>query len=143
MGPHEKDEMSDIIYHKDATVPYHQHAKGTETFYIATGSVQCFIRGKRFIANTDDLIHLLPYTPHGFHFLEEGTIWRESFQEINMSGGILEKNTVNQNYPELMQDPDFLEMYRGRHYNLTREIPVPIDVDKHELLFCNEYCSLN
>lgn len=74
MGPHEKDEMSDIIYHKDATVPYHQHAKGTETFYIATGSVQCFIHGKRFIANTGDLIHLLPYTPHGFHFLEEGTI---------------------------------------------------------------------
>ena len=60
-----------------------------------------------------------------------------------MSGGILEKNTVNQNYPKLMQEPDFLEMYRVRHYNLTREIPVPIDVDKHELLFCNEYCSLN
>ena len=23
-GPYEKDEMSDTIYHKDATVPYHQ-----------------------------------------------------------------------------------------------------------------------
>lgn len=57
-GPHEKDEMSDTIYHKDATVPYHQHRKGYETFEIAAGSVECFMRGKRFIASAGG------YHPH-------------------------------------------------------------------------------
>lgn len=59
-GPHEKDEMSDTIYHKDATVPYHQHRKGFETFEIAAGSVECFMRGKRFSAHVGDIIHIAP-----------------------------------------------------------------------------------
>lgn len=133
VGPHQKDEMSDTIYHKDATVPYHQHRRGVETFYIAAGSVECFIRGRRFIALTGDMIHLPPHTPHGFHFLEEGTIWRELFQEIDMSQGILEKNTVMQNYPELLKDDEFLVVYRGGRNELRREPPVCETVDRTEM----------
>ncbi len=132
-GPHEKDEVSDTIYHKDAIVPYHEHSKGTETFLIARGSVECTIRGRRFIANAGDIIHLPPYTPHGFHFLEEGTIWRELFQEINMAQGIYEKNTVKGNYLELMDDPEFMKMYRMGHGGIAREQPAPVDVDKHQM----------
>ena len=132
-GPYEKDEMSDTIYHKDATVGYHQHQKGYETFQIAKGSVECTIRGKRFIANAGDIIHLVPYTSHGFKFLEEGTIWRELFQEINMSQGIMDKNTITQNYPHFREDPEFMDMYRGEHKSLTRLTPVPMDVDKHTM----------
>lgn len=132
-GPFEKDEMSDTIYHKDAEVPYHQHARGFETFMIASGSVECFIRGKRFIANTGDMLHIPPYTPHGFRFLEEGTIWRELFQEINMAQGIMNKNTVKGNYPEYMDSPEFMEMYRSSHKGLQRETPVTQDVDKHTM----------
>lgn len=132
-GPYEKDEMSDTIYHKDATVPYHQHQKGYETFQIARGSVECVIRGKRFTAGAGDIIHLVPYTSHGFRFLEEGTIWRELFQEINMSQGIMDKNTVKGNYPDYMNDAAFMDMYRGEHKSLTRLPPVPVDVDKHDM----------
>nr|WP_289767751.1 cupin domain-containing protein [uncultured Acetatifactor sp.] len=132
-GPHEKDEMSDTIYHKDATVPYHQHRKGYETFEIAAGSVECFMRGKRFIATAGDIIHIAPWTPHGFRFLEEGTIWRELFQEIDMSGGIWEKNTVNQNFPQMKENPEFMRIYRGDPLNLTRETPVCEDVDKRKM----------
>ncbi len=132
-GPYEKNEMSDTIYHKDATVGYHQHQKGYETFQIARGSVECIIRGKRFVAHAGDIIHLVPYTSHGFRFLEEGTIWRELFQEINMSQGIMDKNTVKGHYPDYMQDPEFMDMYRGGHKQLTREPPVPVDVDKHTM----------
>ena len=35
-GPYEKDEMSDTIYHEGATVGYHQHQKGYETFQIVS-----------------------------------------------------------------------------------------------------------
>lgn len=134
-GPRQKDEVSDTVYHKDAEVPYHQHEKGFETFLIARGSVECFIRGRRFVAETGDIVHLPPWTPHGFHFLEEGTIWRELFQEIDMSQGILEKNQVKNHFSEYLQDPDFLAMYRAGK-SLTREQPVAELVDKrsmHEL----------
>lgn len=132
-GIYEKNEMSDTIYHKDVTVGYHQHKKGYETFQIAKGSVECVIRGKRFVAQEGDIIHLVPYTPHGFRFLEEGTIWRELFQEINMCQGIMDKNIVKGNYPEYMSDAAFMEMYRGEHKSLQREVPVPTDVDKTQM----------
>lgn len=132
-GPYEKNEMSDTIYHEGATVGYHQHQKGYETFQIAKGSVECTIRGKRFVAHAGDIIHLVPYTSHGFRFLEEGTIWRELFQEINMSQGIMDKNTISQNYPHFREDAEFMDMYRGEHKSLTRLAPVPVDVDKHTM----------
>ncbi|MGC2872304.1 cupin domain-containing protein [Ihubacter sp. rT4E-8] len=133
-GRYMKDEVSDTIYHKDAEVPYHQHGRGTETFLIAKGSVECFIRGKRFIANAGDILHIPPYTPHGFHFLEEGTIWRELFQEIDMAQGIYEKNTVNQRHIQFRENEEFMEMYRNDGTEgLERELPVTEDVDKHQM----------
>lgn len=133
IGPYEKDEMSDTIYHKDASVPYHQHTKGFETFLVGAGSVECVMRGKRFVIHEGDIVHIMPYTPHGFRHLEEGTIWRELFQEINMAQGIMNKNTVNQNWPGLLDDPEFRKIYRTGREELARETPVPIDVDKHDM----------
>ena len=76
-----------------------------ETFEIAKGSVDCVIDGKHFIATEGDLLHVPPYTAHGFVFLEEGTIWRELFQEMDMSGGIFEKNIVNAYYEPMKKTP--------------------------------------
>lgn len=132
-GPYEKDEMSDTIYCKDAVVPYHQHEKGYETFYIARGSVDCVLRGKHIVANAGDMLHIPPFTPHGFRFLEEGTIWRELFQEINMAQGIMNKNTVKGNYPAYMDDPEFMKMYRSSHKQLQRETPVPEEADRNQV----------
>lgn len=133
-GPHMKDEVSDTIYHKDAEVPYHEHGMGTETFFIAEGSVECFIRGKHFVVNKGDILHIQPYTSHGFRFLEEGTVWRELFQEIDMAQGIYEKNSVHQNHPQYLDDSEFLEMYRDGSYIFDREKDIAAiaeDVDKH------------
>ncbi len=129
-----KDEVSDTIYHAGTEVPYHQHGRGTETFYIARGSVECVIRGKRFIAEAGDMIHIPPYTPHGFKFLEEGTIWRELFQDIDMAQGIYEKNSVNGRHIEFRQDPEFMNMYlNDGTEDLTREPPVAEAVDKNQV----------
>lgn len=121
-GPRQQDEFSDTIYHKDSNVPYHWHHRGFETFEIAKGSVDCVVNGKHFIAKAGDLIHLPPYTSHGFVFLEEGTIWRELFQEIDMSGGIFEKNMVNNYYKGCLQDEEFMDMYREGK-TMRREVP--------------------
>lgn len=111
-GPRQKDEFSDTVYHAGTEVPYHYHGHGFETFEIAKGSVDCVVNGKHFIAKAGDIIHVMPYTAHGFVFLEEGTIWRELFQEMDMSGGIFEKNMVRTYYESFMESDEFMKMYR-------------------------------
>lgn len=133
-GPRMKDEFSDTVYHAGTTVGYHWHEHGFETFEIAKGSVDCVLNGKHFIAKAGDIIHIPPLTAHGFVFLEEGTIWRELFQEINMSGGIFEKNMVSAYYENFKEDPAFMAMYRAGK-TVARETPVaweeePLDHSK-------------
>jgi quercetin dioxygenase-like cupin family protein len=134
IGHWEKNEMSDTIYHQGTEVPYHEHRKGFETFFVPRGKVECFVRGKHFFIGSGDILHLTPYTAHGFKFLEEGTIWRELFQEINMSQGIMNKNIVKNNYGGLYDNPDFIKSYRAAHNSITRE-PIKSweDVDKKDM----------
>ena len=133
-GPRMK-EMSDTVYHAGTVVPYHQHNKGCETFEIACGRMECVVDGKRFYGEAGDIIHLPPYTAHGFIWLEEGTIWRELFHDINMAGGIKEKNMVNTYYADMKQDPEFMQMYRSGK-SITREDPKMEDLplyDHHDV----------
>ena len=128
-GPMQQDEFSDTVYHAGTEVGYHWHKKGVETFEIAAGSIDCIINGVHFIGQTGDIIHLPPYTSHRFIYREEGTIWRELFSEIDMSGGILEKNIVNHYYADFKEDPEFMAMYRegktmGREAPVAESIPL-------------------
>ena len=84
--------------------------------------MDCVVDGKRFIGEAGDIIHLPPYTAHGFIWLEEGTIWRELFHDINMAGGIQEKNQVSAFYAQMKEDPEFMQMYRSGK-SITREAP--------------------
>ncbi len=132
-GPLQKNEMSDTLYHAGDSAGYHEHERGVETFYVARGSVEVIIRGKRCIAEVGDMIHLMPHTPHGFVFLEEGTVWRELFQEIDMIGGTINKNHIKDNFPGLYESPEFRERYLNKLKNLRREPPVVKDVSKDQL----------
>ena len=126
-------EMSDVYYQKDAFVPYHEHSKGYETFLIDRGSVEVTINGKRAIAHAGDMVHIEPYTSHGFRYLEEGTIWRELFSGMNMYGGIMEKRFIDKAYPELLDDADFMAAYRRKHHTVRLGEPEPEVVSKEEM----------
>lgn len=133
VGPYEKNECSDTIYEAGTEVPYHAHEKGVETFIIQKGSVDVTIRGKHTIAYAGDIIHLMPHVAHGFIFLEEGTVWREIFQEINMSAGIMNKNRIKWNYGDLYSEPAFNARYRAANKGLQRVPPVCEEVTREEL----------
>ena len=133
IGPYEKNEMSDTIYHKGAAVEYHEHRVGFETFFVRDGRVECTLRGKRFILEKGDIVHIPPYVAHGFVHLEEGTVWRELFQEINMAQKIQNKNLVKNNYPGLYEDPEFQNVYQDDYRRIMRETPVPEDVPKESM----------
>ena len=127
-GPRMKNECSDTIYQKGDHVNYHIHEKGCETFYIAKGSVEVTVRGKRCVITEGDILHLPPNTAHGFTYLEDGTVWRELFHDIDMAGGTINKNRIKDNYPGMYEEPEFRAWYLDRIKNFPREEPVHVKI---------------
>jgi len=133
-GPFEANEMSDSIYGKGDFVPYHEHQRGSEVFLIDNGTVECQIRGKRAVAGKGDMIVITPYVSHGFVFLEDGVIWRELFQQIQMNEGILQLDRVREYHPETAKDPAFNESVLKRDgTDFFPWKPSLRDVDKSEI----------
>lgn len=133
-GSHEINEMSDTHYKEGDEVPYHEHERGYETFLIDGGSVEVTIRGKRTIAHKGDMVHIPPFIPHKFRFLEHNTIWRELFQEIQMNSGMMEHLRVKQFHRDRITDPEYTKENHKRHKSIWYEVqPEPDDVTKYDI----------
>lgn len=131
-GPRMKNECSDTIYKKGDHVNYHIHKKGCETFYIAKGSVEVTVRGRRCVITEGDILHLPPNTAHGFTYLEDGTVWRELFHDIDMAGSTINKNRIKDNYPGMYEETEFRAWYLDKVGNFPREEPVHVKDTKKE-----------
>lgn len=135
-GKYEKNECSDTIYVNGTVTPYHEHREGVEVFLISRGHVEATIRNKRTIVDKGDIIVIPPYVGHGFiHYDDgEGMVWRECFQEIDMSGGIERKCRIKENYgDELYYEPEFRKRYLAANNDIARIAPEPMDVKKEEV----------
>ena len=126
-------ELGDTVYIKGATVPYHDHTKGYETFLIDGGSAEICINKKKCIIERGDIVHIVPYVHHGYVYLEEGTIWREMFQDMDMYNCVEDKHVIRTYSPEFWED----EAFKARRYRilgtLYRESPVSEWVPKEEI----------
>ena len=126
-------ELGDTIYIKDAFVPYHDHEKGYETFLIDGGSAEVCINKKKCIIKRGDIVHIRPYVNHGYRYLEENTIWREMFQEMDMYNCVEDKHVIRTYSPEYWEDEEF----KARRYKilgtLYREDPVPVPAKNTEI----------
>ena len=100
-------EMSDTVYCKGDVIPYHEHNHGAEVFLIDDGSVLVSQRGKQAVANKGDLVFIPPFTSHGFTYLEDHTVWREWFQDINMNPGLLEQRRFRTYGDDQVSDQQF------------------------------------
>lgn len=133
-GPHEINEMSDTHYKAGEAANYHQHAYGYETFLIDKGSVEIGVSGKRALCHKGDMVHIPPYTPHTFTWLEEDTIWRELFQEMEMNPGMLEHLRVKEHHRERLSDPSYIEAEHQRRSFLAFDfVPELEQVSKYQV----------
>ena len=135
-GPMMKNECSDTIYDNGTVTPYHEHTHGIELFIISRGHVEATIRNKRTRVDKGDMILIQPYEGHGFIHYDDGErmVWRETFQEIDMSGGIERKCRIKDNYgDELYFEPEFRKRYLAANGDIAREPVEPIDVPKETL----------
>lgn len=141
-GPMMKNECSDTIYVNATETPYHEHTHGVELFLISRGHVVATIRNKRTTVDKGDMILIQPYVGHGFtHYDDgEGMVWRETFQEIDMSGGIERKCRIKDNYgDELYYEPSFRKRYLATNHDIAREPVEPVDVPKEALYEIRPY----
>ena len=126
-------ELGDTVYIKDAFVPYHDHEKGYETFLIDGGSAEVCINKKKCIIERGDIVHIRPYVNHGYRYLEENTIWREMFQDMDMYNCVEDKHVIRTYSPQYWEDEEF----KARRYTLLgtlyREDPVPEPAGKYDI----------
>lgn len=138
-GPFQHNEMLDTVYvDPNHEMCYHEHEIGAETFLVDGGSVLVEICGKKAVATKGDIIHLPPFVPHKFTWIDAGTIWRELFQETHMAEDCItglrfkEYNKDGFDMSKDGQSPD------SHYYTWT---PVTEQVSKEEIYHIRPYNS--
>ena len=128
-----ENEISLTVYKEGATVPYHMHTKGFETFTLETGRAEVTIAGKRCIIEAGDMVQIEPFMPHGFRFLVEGSRWRELFQELDMYNTHSDRAYISVGSVTLLEDDCFMKEFRSTHNNTQLLEPEPLLVDKSDM----------
>ena len=91
--------MTDSAEHPiDYLMPFHQHHKGYETFFVDSGAMQLHIHGQQCRVEKGSVLHFQPFETHGMSFYEE-VKYRGFFQGWNGIDYIPEMNLLEQYYP--------------------------------------------
>lgn len=72
-------EVTDTVFAQDARIPYHTQERGYETAVLLAGRAQVTLYGRSCTLEPGDLVQIEPFMPHGFHFLEAGSVLRRIF----------------------------------------------------------------
>ncbi|MCQ4638145.1 cupin domain-containing protein [Anaerovorax odorimutans] len=110
-GPEKNLEMSDYCVNEGDVVPYHYHEYGSEIFFVTRGSVDAVIGGKQIVVNPGDMILIRPFMPHGFEYRENGTVWHEIIQGMDLWEGLTGLDRIYENCPEKIEDAAFMRDY--------------------------------
>lgn len=136
-GPWEHNEMLDTFYIDPGNeMCYHEHERGAETFLVDGGSVKLEIMGKWCTLTKGDIVHLPPYVPHKFTWLEAGTIWRELFQQMRMADECLEGLRFKEYHREDFDMAKDGQSTSSLYYDWT---PVTHEVPKSEMYHVRPY----
>jgi len=134
VGVRRINEVSDYVVTKDSVTKYHEHDHGYEVFTVDRGSVEATVCGKRCMMHQGDFLVVPPFTPHGFVYKEEGTIWRELFSEMDMHGYMMDYVSILNNCPEEKREETLKEF---KKVNGQTGLPEPdaLWVDPKEMPF--------
>ena len=80
--PHGLNEVGDANYFIGNRVLPHEHRNGYETFLIDNGTIEFIQLSKKVKGHKGDLVHIMPFTPHSIHCLEDNSIWRAFHQGL-------------------------------------------------------------
>jgi quercetin dioxygenase-like cupin family protein len=126
-------ELGEVVYIKDATIPYHDHEWGYECFTIMGGEVDAYMNNKYFVLTPGDMFFIKPHVMHGFVSRTEGCRWRELFEDIRMYFGVdIEvKMHEQKEYQDFKDDPASQERLMNALGDYYRDFPVFEEADKY------------
>lgn len=134
VGHHDMMEVRDAVYYQDKGEAYHQHTHGCELFYLTGGKVDIVIRGKSTTLEAGDFLYIPTGVPHSFYFPEERTVMRLFLQGVNIYERRIHYEVIRNNYPELLDDPEFANRFAMARSTFKRETPVTKPVDRRSLV---------
>ena len=133
----QKNEIDCMQFHVPAEklVDYHEHTRGTETFFISQGKFLCNCMGRGFTMEPGDILHIQPWMGHSFIPIEPESRLNIMFMGIDQQYSITKPRfRIAENFPGVMEDPDFAKAFRATNGGAgKRTLPVQDDFPKDQV----------
>ena len=114
-------EFNDSYFYTSTT--YHEHSTGWETFFIHSGSMDLYARGKVATADAGDILFIPPYTAHKMTMLTKPVVWNGLFHGVGLLRTINDWALILKSNPQMLDDPEVKANYLGNKTNILRENP--------------------
>ncbi|MCL2125378.1 MAG: cupin domain-containing protein [Oscillospiraceae bacterium] len=132
-----KDELDCMQFHEPSLrmIDYHEHYRGTETFFISQGKFLCNCMGRGFTMGAGDILHIQPWMGHSFTPIEPESRLNIMFMDIDMRYGQTDPRLrIAEKFPGVMEDPEFQSLFRKANGSLGRRtLPVQDDFPKEQV----------
>ena len=133
----EKNEIDCMQFHVPAEklVDYHEHSRGTETFFISQGKFLCNCMGRGFTMGPGDILHIQPWMGHSFIPIEPESRLNIMFMGIDQQYSITTPRfRIAENFPGVFENPEFVKKFRAVNGGAgARTVPVQDDFPKEQV----------
>jgi len=132
-----KNELDCMQFHEPSTrmINYHEHAFGTETFFISQGKFLCNCMGRGFTMGPGDLLHIQPWMGHSFIPIEPESRLNIMFMDIDQQYALTQPRIrLQDKFPGIFEDPNFREAFgKGSGGVGMRTVPVQVDFPSEQV----------
>ena len=128
---HINEVIDTVYYEKGYYIPYHYADRGAETLLVLKGRVEVTLYGKVCECGEGDFVNILAHCPYSLKTLEDGTVIRGIYTDLNMSSMYKDMELLEKNALPCSKKADYIsEVYNAEHsfFALTE----PVDTVKVE-----------
>jgi len=133
----QKNELDCMQFHTPETrmINYHEHDKGTETFFISQGRFLTNCMGRGFVMEAGDVLHIQPWMGHSFIPIEPESRLNIMFMDIDQQYSLTTpRMRLQEKFPGLFEEPEFQDLFRTANGSTSaRTVPVQDDFPKDQV----------
>jgi hypothetical protein len=124
-GPYGLNEVADASYYVGNRVSSHEHRSGYETFLVDHGVFEILSLSKKASVRKGDIVHIMPFTPHSIHCLEDNSIWRAFHQGLWLTPFMIEERAFRDRHRDIYLSPEFKKANVTRDKSLWYDYIIP------------------
>jgi quercetin dioxygenase-like cupin family protein len=123
--PNGLNEVCDANYYVGNRVFSHEHRSGFETFLVDRGVIEFLSLSMKAPARKGDIVHIMPFTPHSIHCLEDNSIWRAFHQGLWLTNQIIEDRGFRDRHWDIFFSPEFKKANAARDKSAWFDYQLP------------------